>query len=86
MALSNEYRPLGGCLYGPSVITTGYPGFGNGIRHRYGLFKQRIVDGYQVEIPDAWFGSSSTSGDPGDHDIVDAKIFGNVSSMLSKRV
>ena len=30
-----------------SLATTGYPGFGNEIRYRYGLFKQRIVDGYR---------------------------------------
>lgn len=34
-----------------SLATTAYPGFGNGLRYRYGLFKQRIVDGYQVELP-----------------------------------
>ncbi|GAB2024305.1 glycogen/starch/alpha-glucan phosphorylase [Lactovum odontotermitis] len=37
-----------------SLASTGLPGNGNGIRYKYGLFKQRIIDGYQVELPDVW--------------------------------
>lgn len=37
-----------------SLASLGYPGHGCGIRYKYGLFKQRIVDGYQVEEPDPW--------------------------------
>ena len=37
-----------------SIASMGYPGFGNGIRYRYGLFEQKIEDGYQVEKPDDW--------------------------------
>lgn len=37
-----------------SLASTGLPGNGNGIRYRYGLFKQKIIDGYQVELPDSW--------------------------------
>ena len=32
----------------------GYPAYGCGIRYRYGMFKQKIEDGYQVEVPDNW--------------------------------
>lgn len=37
-----------------SLATLGYPAYGCGIRYRYGMFKQQIRDGYQVEIPDNW--------------------------------
>ena len=37
-----------------SLATLGYPAYGCGIRYRYGMFKQEIRDGYQVEVPDAW--------------------------------
>jgi len=37
-----------------SLASIGYPGFGNGIRYRYGFFEQKIEDGYQVEKPDDW--------------------------------
>ncbi len=37
-----------------SLATLGYPAYGCGIRYRYGMFKQKIEDGYQVEVPDVW--------------------------------
>ena len=37
-----------------SLATLGYSAYGCGIRYRYGMFKQQIRDGYQVEVPDAW--------------------------------
>lgn len=37
-----------------SLATLGYPAYGCGIRYRYGMFKQKIEDGYQIEIPDEW--------------------------------
>ncbi|MBR6909297.1 MAG: glycogen/starch/alpha-glucan family phosphorylase, partial [Lachnospiraceae bacterium] len=37
-----------------SLATLGYPAYGCGIRYRYGMFKQKIEDGYQVEVPDNW--------------------------------
>ncbi len=37
-----------------SLATLGYPAYGCGIRYRYGMFKQQIRDGYQVEVPDHW--------------------------------
>ena len=37
-----------------SLATLGYCAYGCGIRYHYGLFKQKIEDGYQVEVPDNW--------------------------------
>ncbi len=37
-----------------SLATLGYAAYGCGIRYRYGMFKQKIEDGYQVEVPDNW--------------------------------
>ena len=37
-----------------SLATLGYPAYGCGIRYHYGMFKQKIQDGYQVEVPDEW--------------------------------
>lgn len=37
-----------------SLATLGYPAYGCGIRYRYGMFKQEIRDGFQIEVPDNW--------------------------------
>ena len=37
-----------------SLASLGYAAYGCGIRYRYGMFKQKIKDGYQVETPDNW--------------------------------
>ena len=37
-----------------SLTTLGYAAYGCGIRYRYGMFKQQIIDGFQIEVPDNW--------------------------------
>ena len=37
-----------------SLATLGYPAYGCGIRYKYGMFKQKIEDGFQIETPDDW--------------------------------
>jgi len=37
-----------------SLASLNFPAWGYGLRYRYGIFKQEIVDGYQVEVPDYW--------------------------------
>ncbi|KAK2801430.1 Non-essential glycogen phosphorylase [Onygenales sp. PD_10] len=37
-----------------SMASLNYPAWGYGLRYRYGIFKQEIIDGYQIEIPDYW--------------------------------
>lgn len=37
-----------------SLSSLGYPAYGCGIRYKYGMFEQKIENGYQVEVPDNW--------------------------------
>ncbi len=42
-----------------SLATLGYAAYGCGIRYRYGMFKQKIENGYQKEIPDDWLANGN---------------------------
>lgn len=42
-----------------SLASLGYAGHGCGIRYKYGLFEQKIIDGHQVELPDDWLQKSN---------------------------
>ena len=42
-----------------SLASLALPGNGNGIRYKYGLFKQKFIDGHQVELPDDWLRSGN---------------------------
>ena len=43
-----------------SMATLSLPGYGYGIRYEYGMFRQEIADGWQVEQPDDWLTTMST--------------------------
>ncbi|MGL4345370.1 MAG: glycogen/starch/alpha-glucan phosphorylase [Cellulosilyticaceae bacterium] len=67
-----------------SLATLGYPAYGCGIRYNYGIFKQTIENGYQVELPDDWL----KNGNPwevkrADH-AQEIKFGGNVVSYTDK--
>ncbi|KAF7852464.1 uncharacterized protein EAF02_012202 [Botrytis sinoallii] len=56
-----------------SLASLSYPAWGYGLRYRYGIFKQEIVDGYQVEVPDYWLDFNPWEFPR--HDIVVDKLF-----------
>ena len=67
-----------------SVATLKIPAYGYGIRYEYGLFFQKLVDGYQVEGPDNWL----LNGTPWEFErqlpVFQIQFFGNVTSYQDK--
>lgn len=61
-----------------SMAAHSVPGVGMGIRYRFGLFKQKIVDGYQVELPDAWLADGYPWEIPKPADSVEVRLGGYV--------
>jgi len=60
-----------------SLASLNYPAWGYALRYRYGIFKQEIIDGYQVEIPDYWLDFNPWEFPR--HDVtVDIQFYGNV--------
>ncbi|CZR62250.1 probable glycogen phosphorylase [Phialocephala subalpina] len=60
-----------------SLASLNYPAWGYGLRYRYGIFKQEIVDGYQVEVPDYWLDFNPWEFPR--HDVtVDIQFYGHV--------
>ena len=61
-----------------SLAFLGLPGNGCSIRYKYGLFEQKIVDGYQVETPDNWLRNENVWEVKKPHKAVMVKFFGNI--------
>ena len=61
-----------------SLAFLGIPGNGNSIRYKYGLFEQKIIDGYQVETPDNWLKNEAVWEVKKPHRSVLIKYYGNI--------
>ena len=61
-----------------SLAFLGIPGNGCSIRYKYGLFEQKIVDGYQVEMPDNWLRNEAVWEIKKPHRAVLIKFFGDI--------
>ena len=62
-----------------SMASMNYPAWGYGLRYKYGIFKQEIVNGYQIESPDYWLDFNPWEFPR--HDItIDIQFFGNVTT------
>ncbi|MCR5216688.1 MAG: glycogen/starch/alpha-glucan phosphorylase [Lachnospiraceae bacterium] len=67
-----------------SLSTLGYPAYGCGIRYKYGMFKQEIRDGYQVEVPDNWLVNGNPFEMKRPEYAVEVKFGGYVRSYVDK--
>ncbi|KAK4226182.1 family 35 putative glycosyltransferase [Podospora fimiseda] len=66
-----------------SLASLNYPAWGYGLRYRYGIFKQEIIDGYQVEVPDYWLDFNPWEFPR--HDVtVDIQFYGNVRKSVNE--
>ncbi len=63
-----------------SLASLDLPGHGCGIRYRHGLFDQKIVDGYQVELPEQWLRYGNVWEVRKSDLAVDVKFFGKIES------
>ncbi len=61
-----------------SLTTLDLPAYGCTIRYEYGLFRQKIVDGYQIELPDTWLENGNAWEIPRPEETVEVKFGGNV--------
>ena len=61
-----------------SIASLEIPGHGVGIRYRYGLFEQKIVNGYQVEVPDYWLRDRNIWECRKEDEVVKVRFGGNV--------
>ncbi len=64
--------------YMDSLTSCGYAAGGFSIRYDYGIFKQRIVDGWQMELPDDWLQNGDVWLNPREEDTCEVKFGGKL--------
>ena len=65
-----------------SLTNLELPAFGCGIRYEFGLFRQKIVDGYQIEMPDPWLQSGNVWDIARPEDIKEVHFNGSVEQYF----
>ncbi len=66
-----------------SLATLELPAYGCGIRYHQGIFEQKIVDGFQVEVPDSWLRNGDSWGIRNNDDCIEVSFGGNVSVQFN---
>jgi len=67
-----------------SMATMGIPGYGYGIRYEYGIFFQKLIDGWQVETPDNWLRHGNPWEFPRPEHLYKVKFYGRVNHARSE--
>lgn len=70
--------------YMDGMATTGVRATGYSIRYQHGIFKQKIVDGQQIELPDSWLSSGSVWHIPAMDDVREVRIGGHVETTWTE--
>ena len=65
-----------------SIASLGYPGHGNTIRYEYGFFRQKFVNGQQVELPDQWLSNGFVFEVRKPKHAVEVQFYGNAETFL----
>ena len=71
---------LAACLL-ESAATLGLPFYGYGIRYEYGIFQQRIQDGFQIETPDNWLRYGNPWEIPRPHALFPVRFYGRTEHV-----
>ncbi|OLY85673.1 Glycogen phosphorylase 1 [Smittium mucronatum] len=66
-----------------SMACCNYNGWGYGLRYRYGMFQQQIINGYQVEAPDCWMDNPNPWEFPRPEISYKVKFYGNIAKTPS---
>lgn len=65
-----------------SIASLGYPGHGNTIRYEYGFFRQRFLNGNQIELPDQWLSNGFVFEVRKPKHAVEVSFYGNAETYI----
>ena len=68
-----------------SIASLGYPGHGHSIRYQYGFFKQKFVNGKQIELPDQWLANGNVWEVQKPHEQQRIQFYGYVVSEFDQQ-